>query len=498
MKTATIDAGLSDSPRQAAPPVPPQHREVWVGLAVFCICIFTHQKRFDGPTAVSRLDLLHSLIRGHVTIDDYHRNTNDKALFKGHYYSDKAPGTVAFALPAFAVASGVLACFGVPVDSPKGWLVTSWVANAGSNALLAALGAAAAFAWLRRWVPPRPALLTVLAVFLGAAPLPYSTMMFSHAMVVGLLAIALWAIDRPSFDPASARTSGGGLAWLRRHQWGLLGGAATGWAVASEYTAGAIAVSLFVWLCLKDRREVIPFLAGALPPLLLIPAYSLACLGTPFALPYSYEASFTTMKEGLYAIKWPDAETAFRLLFSPTRGLFFWTPFLALAWLGLPDLGRVSLKHCWLVYALPLLHIIIISGRVWDWTAGPTVGPRLLAPVLPLLLLPCAFGARRFPKLTWVLAGVSIAFTSVATLTDACAAGHIENPLLEFHLPMFLRGEFSPNLASVLGLPPFVAANFFYLVLVASVWWSWRNLPPEESAPVYAKYRPEEALGNPE
>ena len=54
-----------------------------------------------------------------------------------------------------------------------------------------------------------------------------------------------------------------------------------------------------------------------MPPLLLIPAYSWACLGTPFALPYSYEASFTAMKEGLYAIKWPDAETAFRLLFSP-------------------------------------------------------------------------------------------------------------------------------------------------------------------------------------
>lgn len=40
------------------------------------------------------------------------------------------------------------------------------------------------------------ALITTLAVFLGAAPFPYATMLFSHGMVVGLLAIALWAIGK--------------------------------------------------------------------------------------------------------------------------------------------------------------------------------------------------------------------------------------------------------------------------------------------------------------
>src|SRR5947209_9495675 len=42
----------------------------------------------------SRLDLVHALVDGHtVSIDKYHFNTWDKAFYKGHFYSDKAPGT---------------------------------------------------------------------------------------------------------------------------------------------------------------------------------------------------------------------------------------------------------------------------------------------------------------------------------------------------------------------------------------------------------------------
>ena len=43
----------------------------------------------------------------------------------------------------------------------------------------------------------RDALVTTLAVFLGAAALPYATMMFSHSLVVGLMAIAIWVHWRP-------------------------------------------------------------------------------------------------------------------------------------------------------------------------------------------------------------------------------------------------------------------------------------------------------------
>jgi hypothetical protein len=176
-------------------------------------------------------------------------------------------------------------------------------------------------------------------------------------------------------------------------------------------------------------------------------------------------------REGLYAIKWPDPATAWNLLFSPARGLFFWSPFLLCAFLGYPSLLRQAPRLFWLTYALPVLQVVVISGRVWDWQAGPSFGPRYLAPILPLLAIPCAFGAQRFPKLAALLGGYSILITTIATLTDACPPYPGQpNPLWDLHLPLFMRGELSPNLGMVLGLPPFASVGLFYLIMAGAIW----------------------------
>lgn len=466
-------------------------------LMVFATC-FAHQRHFDGPTSVSRLDLLHSLISmGTIAIDHYHENTSDKAFFNGHYYSDKAPGTSFLALPAFAAACIALYSLGISPDSNLGWLVSSWVACAGALAVVAALGAVALFDWLSRRVPARVALLATLTIFLGAAPLPYATMMFSHSLVAALVAIALWAVWRQgeacpipsapgslavSSHPALSLIGGEGLrraregkvGWLGRHRWDVLAGFACGWAVASEYTAGLVVLGVFVWLLSQHWRRAIPFVIGAVLPLLLIPAYSWACLGTPFALPYSYQAIFPQMKHGLYAIQWPDPETALRLLLGPTRGLFFWSPFLVMAWLGFWKLAQTSASLFWLTYAAPVVQIVIISGRVWDWQAGPAFGARYLTPMLPLLALPCALGVQRFPKIGIVLAAYSIGVTTMATLIDACPDGDIYNPLTEIYLPRLLKGDVSPNLGTVMGLNSHLSAALYYALLMGGIWWLWR------------------------
>lgn len=516
-------------------------------LWLFALLLFggayMHQKRFNGPTPVSRLDLLHALVRqGTLQIDGYHNNTPDKAILNGRYYSDKAPGTAALALVPFAAAAGLLWAAGVSLDSSLGWLFSSWVACAGSIGLLTALGGVALFAWLSKHVPPRWALITTLALFLGAAPLPYATMMFSHALVVGLLAIAIWAIGKqrsevgsqraelkvrkeipspwPSPLPEGARGStlvaahvsgqwsvvrGKGWSWLKPNRWSLLAGHACGWALASEYSSGLIVVGLFVWYVFsgtgvppvrtgtdgRDARatrfmdrvraawvRAMPFCVAAIPPLLLIPAYSWACFGNPFTLPYSLQASFPAMQEGVYAIKWPNPETAFNLLFTPARGLFFWTPFFVMAGFGYWHLVQRSRGLFWLTYLVPLLHIIVISGRTWDWPAGPAWGARLLSPMIPLLALPCAYGLKQFPWMGLPLAVYSILVTTLATLTDACLPFNSHaNPLIDLNIPLFLKGEFSPNLGMVLGLPPYASVALYYVILMGGAWWLWRQLP---------------------
>jgi hypothetical protein len=151
------------------------------------------------------------------------RYTPDKAIHEGHYYSDKAPGTVALAFPGFVLAALGLGALGVSLDSDTGWLVSSWVACASSLGFITALGGVALFAWLCRWTPPRAALITTLAVFLGAAPLPYATLMFSHALAVGLSGGG--DLGHPTSDGgADGERDGGRL--VTRH-WSLVTG--IGW-----------------------------------------------------------------------------------------------------------------------------------------------------------------------------------------------------------------------------------------------------------------------------
>jgi MFS family permease len=479
-----------------------------IGLLFFVASSYVHQPPPHCPTPLSRLDLLHALVQGKVNIDSFHENTPDKAYYDGHFYSDKAPGTVALAFPPFALAAGLLKLFGISLDSDKGWLLSSWIACVLSIGIITALGACSLFSWLDDKVGPRPALITTLALFFGAAPFPYATMMFSHSLVVALICIALWSLSvgqasrlsypstaltsppptqtdnphqSPEVRPASLKT------WLTSHRWDLLAGHACGWALASEYTAGLVILALLLWVFFQDRRRTLPFCLAAIPPLLLIPIYSWACLGNPFTLPYSFNPSFPEMKEGLYAIKWPDPETAFNLLFSPSRGLFFWTPFMVILSVGYWKLMKADVRLFWLIYAVPLLQIVVISGRTWDWPAGPSLGPRYLAPILPLLALPCAFGVKWLPKIGAFLAAPSILMTTTATLTNACPSASFQNPLVELHISQLRNGQIAPNLGTLFGLWPTASIALFYVLLTAGIAWLWARAggrTAAEDAPV--------------
>lgn len=461
-----------------------------LGIAILFLLLssYVHQSPTHAPTAISRLDLLHSIVRGRVNIDAYHKNTPDKADYHGHYYSDKAPGTVALALPAFAASTLALKVLDVGLDSDRGWLISSWIACIGSIGIVTALGAVCLFNFLLRHVPVRHALITTLALFLGAAPLPYATMMFSHSLVVGLVAFALWASIKETESKMSGTSRDSKRNWLQENRWTLAAGFACGWILASEYTAGLVVIALFLWLVSHRRDRAVPFCLAAVPPLSLIPLYSWACFGSPFILPYSLNSSFPAMKEGLYAIKWPDPETAYNLLFSPARGLLFWTPFLLVAIFGYWQLIRTDRRMFWLTYAVPVLHIIVISGRAWDWTAGPTLGPRYLAPILPLLALPCALGALRVWRISLLLAVYSILLTTFATFTNACPVGSITNPLMKLHIPLFLKSEFSPNVGQLLGLPAYVSFGVFYCILFSGVAWLWLMVSMQKNgAPLHSK-----------
>lgn len=436
-------------------------------LSIFFPFAAVHQQRFDSDTPMSRLALLQAVLLEHrLPIDTYHVHTYDKAYVSdtNHYYSDKAPGTVAIALPAAAFAHGILRFIGRDPGAPETWLAVSWLTSAGSLAPIAAGGATLFFVWLCRWVSRRAAFVTTLGVWLGGLAWPYSTMLFSHGLVCGAIAVALWA--HPGLSPTL-------FAWQRT--WGaVIVGACLGLALASEFTSGLVCVALAAALVPYGWRSVGLAALSSFPFALLVPLYSWATMGTPWTLPYSHQASFPAMEQGIYAIGLPDSETLLELLFKPARGLFFWMPFFLLAIPGFFWLMVRSKRVFWLVTLPSYATLLVISGRVWDWQAGAAIGPRYLAPILPLLGLSAALAVERLPKTGLFLALCSMALIGLATTTNATPTVEIGNPLLQLNIPAIQQGVLSPNVAGLLGLSPLMSLSMLALVGAGLVLVAWR------------------------
>ena len=458
---------------------------LWFSFSYF------HQP-WTGVNQVSRLDLLHAVFKeGRLEITTYHQNTMDKAVQEGRYFSDKAPGAAALAAPAFGAAALGLKMAGTDLDSSQGWLVSSWVGCAGSQALLGAAGGVALFFLLRGWVSARAALVTALGLSLGSLPMLYATTLFSHAAVAGLLGVALWALEpggegtgvgsqetgdrgrgtggtAGSGDPAYRGAAGVG------REWGA--GFCCGWAIASEYSAALVCGGL-LWLAWERGGWLTVWRVawGAVPALLLIPAYHWACFGSPFTLAYGHEAVLQGMNRGLYGITFPpELGNAFEMLFSPARGLFLWTPLLGLVVVGYPALFARSRRAFWLCYGVPVAQVVVLAGY-YDPMAGGTMSARYLAPVLPLLAVPLALGVERLRRVGWGLLAVSVGLSlSAAALGLALQRHQQGNPWGSFFWPAWVGGNFNSNLGAAVGLQRYwVLAPLFTVWVVVGGWLGW-------------------------
>src|SRR5215469_11181402 len=90
-----------------------------LGLASFLSFIYFYEG--GGWNQNSRFDLLRAIVeRGTLQIDAYHTNTQDKAHFRGHYYSDKAPGLAFLAVPFALVARAGMQVLQVDPESVGG------------------------------------------------------------------------------------------------------------------------------------------------------------------------------------------------------------------------------------------------------------------------------------------------------------------------------------------------------------------------------------------
>ncbi|MDX1953246.1 MAG: hypothetical protein SFY81_13780 [Verrucomicrobiota bacterium] len=412
-----------------------------VAIALGVLGCMIHTDIDKCPTPISRVLFVRAILEnGQLHVDDWKKKTPDLAFANGHFYSDKAP------FPSLlALAGSVLwwKTFYSEVNDDKSvWTGLSWA----GAVPIAALTAWGLFRTLKipkcdRQTHQAAYLLTLFFIFFGGMPLVYLSSLWSHSLVISLLSIALlFAYNRHARQDAVFTDAERCIA-----------GAALGISLASEYTAGLVVIAITILLGVSFLKSL-PFWASFTIPCLTILWYNSATMGSLFVLPYMEQPFFPEMKQGLLGINYPDLDVMFRLVFGPSRGLLFTSPFLAIAWFGFRPLFERLPKFTLISFGTIVLQIVVISGKTWDWEAGPSFGPRYLSPIIPFFIIPCWYGLLKFPLIGLLLGSLSITSALMAWMTLPFAEGATYGaPIVDLYLPMMMNGEFNNCLFQFLG-----------------------------------------------
>jgi len=262
-----------------------------------------------------------------------------------------------------------------------------------SASLVAALSASFLYLLLRRRAAAPIALLLTLAYAFGTTTWVISSQaLWQHGMAELLVIGALLLFTGPCTAPRALAA-------------GLLCGLIAGNRPPDVILAAALGAYGLFW---AGRRAALLAAAAALPVALVL-LYNLG-VADRLAGGYGRSGDASFFQHGLLS-------GLGGLLFSPTRGLFVFSPFLlflVLAWRHLPgDRGERGLSLA--MSAGVVLQVLLYA--MTDWRAGISWGPRFLTDLLPLLLwllVPVVAALRGLGRVCFLLAvGAAVAIEAI-------------------------------------------------------------------------------------
>jgi hypothetical protein len=302
--------------------------------------------------------------------------TVDDFLYKGENYSALAPGTPLLALPFLGAAFTMYGGY------------TSWGPSLiFSETFVALMGAASAcLVYLLGCMFFRRS----TSVFLGLA-FAFSTICWPFATYFFQSDVsAFFVLLTAYFAIRCGRAQGPGTTAS------LLSGLAAGVAFSVDYVNAVLLPFVVLFLVISKRnsrgsmvRVAGAFVLGALPGLAAIAAYNFAIFGDPFTTTEQYfngkSSVFASFTNPIYSGLELD-------LFSFSRGLFVYSPLLALGVMGYIDalLGKGKRRET--LFMLAMFLCILIPYAAWyQPDGGVSFGPRFLVAGIPFLLLPAGY-----------------------------------------------------------------------------------------------------------
>ncbi len=281
----------------------------------------------------------------------------------GHYVSVFGAGAALTALPFY----GLLNLFGDVATNHYLW----WHGAKLLAAALVALASVFIFLSLRRFVSPAAALFGALTFGLGSCAWSISSQaLWQQTAHLFFLALGAWFL----FGSAE------------RKNFSLYCGAALGMAVLCRPTGVFAALCVGLYFVLVARRDALKYMLGALPFAAAVYLYNDYYFGSPFTFAQGVAAESLAAKSGEPGGMWrtPVAHGLGGLLFSPSRGLLFYSPLLLLGFAGVVMqwlmLWKDPRKFASLAPLIPLqiaaVAMLITAAKWFDWWGGTAYGPR--------------------------------------------------------------------------------------------------------------------------
>lgn len=357
-----------------------------------------------GWNQTSHYALVRALDDGTAQIDRYQRLTGDKARYRGHWYSPRAPGLAFVTLPMYEAFEAVGATHtlrdrvGGRNNSETIWLLGIW------GALLPAVAMMLLVRWVGERVEPGFGTPAAVALGLGTIVLPFSTVLFAHVLsaCLGFAAFALLFRERDGPER--------GRLWAY-----ALAGALAGYAVTTEYALVLVALAVGVYAVARgDRlRRGAAYAGGFVAGLVPLAVYNQLAFGSLFHVGY---ADVPNQQSGFFGVHVPKPDVMVQLLLS-TRGLLTLGPVVAMGVAGTVLLHRRGYRREAVLIAVIGLGFLAYSSGYFLPFGGAVPGPRFLIATLPFVCFPLALAFRRWPGPTVALAVASVVALGIPMIT---------------------------------------------------------------------------------
>jgi hypothetical protein len=424
-------------------------RVIFLVLGAALLVSYAYFYQAGGWNQNSRFALVRAMTeRDTLRIDAYRQSTGDRAAWKGHYYSDKAPGVSLLALLPVDIVRAINNAGSLDPNSDRAITRTSYAATIVVSSLFT-VAAALCVLWLSlAWNYSRGAGLFAATAYGVATPAwAYATLFMGHALCAGCLMIAFTAAVALREAPVDLARR---LAWII--------GVSAGWAVLAEFPS-AVPVLFICVLAVVMTSGSGPgatsavaarvAMGGGIAGAILL-AYNVAAFGSALHLGYASEEGFAELHTGLFGISRPELWRVREILIGSYRGLLPIAPVLAVTPIGLVLLAATGRQAApALAAAAVATFYIALNASYFYWEGGWAFGPRQMMTALPFLALGLAplwdrwkTTGRILLAAAW-LWGAGLALVAVSTTPQPPAS--IMRPVSELMIPAFLEGHLALN-----------------------------------------------------